>query len=89
LAKWLHRRLEGYRIDADLVGLETPAGPVPQSLRPILRDREDFNGGQSLGEATIAALDASAALLVVCSQVSGSLSSMAQPLRAGTADRRS
>ena len=67
--RWLHRQLEGFRVDKDLVGRETAIGPVPKSLRPIFRDREDFSGGHSLTEATIAALDASAALIVLCSPV--------------------
>ena len=33
-AKWLHSGLEHYRIDKDLVGQETPVGPVPKSRRP-------------------------------------------------------
>lgn len=69
-AKWLHGALEGYRLDKDLTGRETPAGPVPKSLQPIFRDREDFSGGKSLTEATLAALDASAALIVLCSTAS-------------------
>jgi tetratricopeptide (TPR) repeat protein len=71
-AKWLHARLEGFRIDKDLVGRGTPLGPVPKTLRPIFRDREDFSGGHTLTDATIAALDASAALIVLCSPVSAS-----------------
>ena len=46
--RWLHAALEGYRIDKDLVGRETPLGPVPKTLRPIFRDREDFSAGHSL-----------------------------------------
>ena len=69
-AKWLHGRLEGFRIDKDLVGRETDLGPVPKTLRPIFRDREDFSGGHTLTDATVAALDASAALIVLCSTVS-------------------
>jgi hypothetical protein len=57
-AKWLHARLEGFRIDADLIGRQTPIGPVPKTLRPIFRDREDFSGGHTLTEATVMALDA-------------------------------
>jgi hypothetical protein len=34
-AKWLHAALEGYRIEKDLVGRETPVGPVPKTMRPI------------------------------------------------------
>jgi tetratricopeptide (TPR) repeat protein len=68
-AKWLHARLEGFRIDKDLVGREALLGPVPATLRPIFRDRDDFSGGHSLTDATIAALDASAAVVVLCSPV--------------------
>jgi tetratricopeptide (TPR) repeat protein len=69
LAQWLHLHLEGFRFDRDLIGNETVLGPVPATLRPIFRDREEFSGGHSLKEATIAALDASAALVVLCSTV--------------------
>ncbi|MFZ2137432.1 MAG: toll/interleukin-1 receptor domain-containing protein, partial [Xanthobacteraceae bacterium] len=65
--KWLHAALEGYRIDKDLAGRDTPAGPVPKTLRPIFRDREDFSAGHSLTEQTIAALEASQFLIVICS----------------------
>ena len=51
---WLQRALEGYRIDKDLVGRQTPAGPVPKTLRPIFRDRDDFSAGHSLTEQKIA-----------------------------------
>src|SRR5215467_649728 len=47
-AKWLHAALEGFRIDKDLVGGDTPLGPAPKTLRPIFRDREDFSGGHAL-----------------------------------------
>lgn len=70
--KWLHRQLEGFRVDKDLVGRETRLGPVPKALRPIFRDREEFSGGHSLNEATNAALDQSAALIVVCSAIAAS-----------------
>ena len=36
-AKWLHGALESFRIDKDLVGRDTPRGPVPKTLRPIFR----------------------------------------------------
>jgi tetratricopeptide (TPR) repeat protein len=65
--KWLHSALEGYRIDKDLIGRQTPVGPVPKTLRPIFRDREDFSAGHSLTEQTLAALEASQFLVVLCS----------------------
>ncbi|ODS02974.1 hypothetical protein AUC71_12330 [Methyloceanibacter marginalis] len=66
-AKWLHRGLESFRIDKDLAGRETATGTVPKSLRPVFRDRDDFTAGHSLTDQTLAALDASAALIVLCS----------------------
>ena len=65
--KWLHSALERYAIDKDLVGRETRIGPIPKSLRPIFRDREDFAAGASLTNQTLAALEASQFLIVICS----------------------
>ena len=36
---WLHKRLEGYKLDRELVGRMTPRGPVPKTLRPIFKRR--------------------------------------------------
>ena len=69
-AKWLHRGLEAFRIDRDLVGRETATGSIPKSLRPIFRDRDDFTAGHTLSDQTLAALDASHALIVICSPAS-------------------
>jgi tetratricopeptide (TPR) repeat protein len=69
-AKWLHGALEGFTIDKDLVGRDTPSGTIPKTLRPIFRDREDFTAGHSLRELTLAALDSSNALIVICSPAS-------------------
>jgi hypothetical protein len=44
-AKWLHRALEAYRIDKDLVGRETTVGPVPKSLRPRAVQRSVLSPG--------------------------------------------
>ncbi len=70
-AKWLHKRLESFPLSG-LSGRETALGPVPKSLRPIFRDREDFSAGHSLTGQTIASLDASAALIVLSSPASAS-----------------
>jgi formylglycine-generating enzyme required for sulfatase activity len=69
-AKWLHRGLESFRIDKELVGRSTATGTIPPALRPIFRDRDDFTAGHTLNEQTLAALDASAALIVLCSPAS-------------------
>jgi hypothetical protein len=80
-AKWLHARLEGFRVDKDLIGRQTPVGPVPKTLRPIFRDREDFSGGHTLADATVTALDASAALIVLCSTVSANRPAVNEEVR--------
>jgi hypothetical protein len=67
LGKSLHRALVGYRIDKDLVGRDTPLGPVPSTLWPIFRDHEGLSGSHTLTDTIIAALEASASLLVLCS----------------------
>jgi formylglycine-generating enzyme required for sulfatase activity len=66
-ARWLHRALESFVIDPDIVGRETATGTIPGALRPVFRDREDFSAGKALKEQTLAVLDASAALVAICS----------------------
>jgi hypothetical protein len=46
-AKWLHRALEGFTIDKDLAGRETLTGTVPNTLRPIFRDRDESTAGHA------------------------------------------
>jgi len=71
-AKRLHTRLEGFRIDKDLIDRATSMGPVPKQLRPIFRDRHDFDAGGTLGEQTIAAIDAAGAMILLASPASAS-----------------
>lgn len=66
-ARWLHGRIEAWRVPRDLVGRDAAHGAVPQTLRPVFRDRDDFSGAHSLREATMRALEASQAMIVVCS----------------------
>ena len=66
-AKWLHRGLETFVIDKDLADRETSTGKIPNALRPIFRDRDEFTAGHALAEQTLAALDASEGLIVICS----------------------
>lgn len=81
LARRLHARLENFRLDKDLVGRKTAEGEISATLRPIFRDREDFSGGHSLNEATLAALDASRALNVLCSAVSATRPAVNEEVR--------
>lgn len=80
-ARWLHGKLEGFRVDEDLVGRKTALGPVPASLRPMFRDREDFAGGHELIAATIAELDESAALIVLCSPIASQRPAVQEEVR--------
>jgi tetratricopeptide (TPR) repeat protein len=65
--RWLHKELESYRVDRDLVGKQTPVGKIPPNLRPIFVDRDDFASGSSLKEVTRRAIEASEFLVVICS----------------------
>src|SRR5215831_5404059 len=80
-AQWLYEQLEGFRIDADLVGRETPLGTGPKRLAPIFRAREDSSGDHSLSDATVAALNQSAALIVLCSKVSATWPTVNEEVR--------
>ena len=64
-ARQVQARLEGFPIGRDLAGRATATGIVPAQLRPVFRDRNDFDAGASLGAQMIASLDASAALVLI------------------------
>jgi hypothetical protein len=66
-ARWLHRRLETYRLPRRLVGSAGEHGPVPARLTPIFRDREELPAAGDLSERVRAALAQSRHLIVICS----------------------
>jgi hypothetical protein len=66
-ARWLHRRLEGYRTPARLRGSVGEFGPLPDRLLPIFRDRDDLASAGNLSPKIEAALADSEALVVICS----------------------
>lgn len=66
-ARWLHRRLETYRIPRRLVGTPGEHGRVPARLTPIFRDREELPAAGDLSERIRAALAASDHLVILCS----------------------
>ena len=66
-ARRVRCRLEGFRVDRELVGCPTRIGPVPETLRPIFSDRHDFFASPSLEPATVAALADFAALVILAS----------------------
>src|ERR1700733_4831125 len=67
IVRKVHERLENFRIDGEIVGRPTPLGPVPPTLRPIFRDRDDFEAGSSLKDATFVALDEAAPFILLAS----------------------
>jgi len=67
VAHRLHRWLETYRLPARLAGRRTSTGQVPRKLAPIFRDRTELPASEDLSEQVRAALDDSAALVVLCS----------------------
>jgi hypothetical protein len=69
MAEWLHSHLESFPLSG-LAGRVTASGQVPKQLRPVFRDREDFSAGHTLNDQTVAALEASAALILLCSPAS-------------------
>jgi hypothetical protein len=66
-ARWLHRRLETYRIPKRLAGGDGEWGPVPARLTPIFRDREELPAAGDLSERVRAALALSDNLVILCS----------------------
>lgn len=84
-ANWLHRRLEGFHLDADLAKKSRLPGPTDEKglakITPIFLDRGNFAGGSTLSEATISAIDASASLIVVCSPVSAGRPAVIEEVR--------
>src|SRR5262245_14933431 len=63
-AKWLHRWLEGFRADNQLIGRDA-AGTIHKTLRFILRESDEFSADHALSYQTLAALDVSYALIVI------------------------
>src|SRR6516165_2000894 len=80
LAKWLHSHLESFPLRG-LSGRETALGPVPKQLRPIFRDRLDFSAGATVNDQTAPLLDASAALIVLCSPASAKSAAVNEEVR--------
>ena len=68
VARWLHRRLETYRIPSALVGKPSPFGPVTRRLLPVFRDRDELPASGDLGEELRAALGRSRFQIVLCSR---------------------
>lgn len=64
---WLQRALERYRVPRRLVGSPGTFGAIPRRLTPVFRDREDLSSASDLSISVKESLEASEALVVVCS----------------------
>lgn len=66
-ARWLHRRVDGFRPPKGLAGAEGSHGLIPETLHPIFRDRTDMSGGGALSQRIQDALAESESLIILCS----------------------
>jgi hypothetical protein len=87
----LQKALESYVVPAALQGQDFGRGPVSKRITPIFRDRWDAHAHADLGATLRAALDASDALIVLCSPAAARSSWVAEEIRtfkrAGREDR--
>ncbi|MEP6880445.1 MAG: tetratricopeptide repeat protein, partial [Dokdonella sp.] len=67
LAQKLHRRLETYAIPRALRGLKADGSTLAKRLGAVFRDRDELAAAANLSRSIEEALDASSALIVVCS----------------------
>jgi tetratricopeptide (TPR) repeat protein len=63
----IHKALESYVVPGALQGQDFGRGPVPRRITPIFRDRWDADASSDLGATLRTALEASDALIVLCS----------------------
>lgn len=67
-ASWLHHTLETYEVPPDLIGtLNNRGEPIPRSLYPVFRDKEEIPADADLGMQIKGALNDSWLLVVLCS----------------------
>ena len=76
-AKWLQRWLEGFRGEKDLIGRDA-TGTIHTTLRSIFCHPDDSASSQAL---TLAALDASHALIVICSPAAAKSDNVSEDIR--------
>lgn len=66
-AAWVQKQLESFRVPRRLAGAAGEHGPVPSRLSPVFRDREELASASDLGDRIRQAMQASEALVVLCS----------------------
>ena len=67
IGRWLHGKLEAYRLPKRLAGTQGEDGEVPARLTPIFRDRDELPAAGDLSGKVCAALAVSRNLIVICS----------------------
>jgi len=91
LGEQLQKSLESYVVPAPLRGRDFGYGPVPKRISPIFRDRWDAEASADLGVTLKEALQASAALIVLCSPAAARSTWVGREIRvfkrAGRGDR--
>src|ERR1041385_7788248 len=65
--KWLHQKLERYRVTSKLVGRTTRNGVVPARIGRCFRDQAELSAPSHLSETLQHALADAQALIVICS----------------------
>lgn len=66
LARWLQRRLEGYRTPSNLVGKQGRFGAIPDRIGRVFRDREEARADGDLESLIAGELARSQQLVVLC-----------------------
>ncbi|MEM1296242.1 MAG: toll/interleukin-1 receptor domain-containing protein, partial [Verrucomicrobiota bacterium] len=67
-ATWLHRQIEHYTVQAELVGTQNDRGDIiPERIYPVFRDEESLPADADLSRSITNALDRSRSLVVLCS----------------------
>jgi MTH538 TIR-like domain (DUF1863) len=67
VAQWLHKELETFRVPAALIGRRIGDRTIARRLIPIFRDRDELPSTGNLTGKIRQALEASHALIVICS----------------------
>ena len=66
-ARWLHRAIETWRVPRALAGTQGEHGEIPKRLAPVFRDRDELEASGDLSDRLSQALEASDALIIICS----------------------
>src|SRR5688572_11348438 len=77
----IQKALESFSVPQPLQGQDFGRGPVPKRITPIFRDRWDADASADLGETLRTGLQASDALIVLCSPAAARSSWVAEEIR--------